>query len=495
MKRLFSICAALLACTACLAATPPGEAQAGRLRDKLRQNKTAAAPAEPLTLGSFAHAFTVRGPGGAVLSLELDETVYSGLARADFKDICVFDATGLPVPFMLTAPEDQSSSATQRLTGITLFPWRPAADAPAPGKRQGAALPGKTDIEIDTQGGIVNIRMQPGAPADPSEAKPALSETLLLDIRDALEKNGPPEGFGAGERRSLTLFLEPEPTEGFLAKVQVLASDDLERWAPYGAQQPLARIMAGDKRIDKLAVNLPVPCPRYVLLNFSGDMPAVRSATGLVSYGKRVATLRENSLHGRLSEDRKSVLYQVPGAYPLWAFNLDLPRPDVMNVRLDARSASSGRWHGITEAAFYRLERDGAVLRNDPVALHWPRSGEWRLSGTGDIPFAEAPAIRLYWKPHTLLFLARGQAPWTIAYGRAAAVNAPGLPPDAALSTVPAQVLSAPEGAVPTLPAQDAPEKAEPDDKDRMLLWGALALAVVFLTGIAVYLLRSMKKP
>lgn len=484
----------------CLTALFPGEAEAGRLRDKLRRDRAESAPPPPLSPDTFAHALKVDGAEGQVLSLELDGGVYSGLERDDFKDLCVFDASGAPVPFMLVYPEDRNSAATGRLEGIRIFPWNTAKKANGDDGRRNAALPDKTDIEIDTDGGIVRIRTQRGGQAQastpdalltPEESPPA---ALLLDMSKALDRANAPEGFSPAERRSVTLRLEPEDAAAFTARVRVLTSGDLERWQAYGTAQHITRITHAGERIDKLAVGLPVDCPRYVLLEFSGDVPRIGSIKGEAVYSRRVVTLKDSSIHGRLSEDRKSVLYHVNGVYPLSAFNLDLAHADVMAARLETQTEDSRYWRVIAKGSFYRLEQDGAIIQNDPISLNWPWSREWRLSGSGDIPFAEAPAIRLFWKPHTIFFLARGQGPWTVAYGREFPVNAAPLPDNLLATAQKARVLSA-----TALPAGGVPRSVESTRSDdggtgRMLLWGALALAVVFLTGIAFYLMRNMKK-
>lgn len=497
--RVFAVF--LLLCFGLSMADEAGAAGFSRRDRKRRQAETETVPKEkpPLSIESFTASFTVGGRAGSLLSLELSETVYSRLRREDYKDICVFDNSGTPVPFSLLAPEARNSTASASFGELPVFPWQPEREKPERAKQQIVHAPGKADVEIDTQGGIIRIRAQggqaapaPGGEEPESPAKPP--HTLLVDMAAFSDAARLPQGFSPGELRSASLLLTPADKSSFIATVRMLSSDSLEKWSPAGSAQSLARIAHGENTIERLSLELPLPCPRYLLLAFSGDVPAIRSIAAFGEYSRREVRVRESMLSGRLSPDKRSVSYDVTGAYPLTGAAFVLPGPDVMSVRLEESVADGKAWRLLTQGTIYALEKDGVSLNSPPFPLSRQKGGLWRLTAAGDIPFAAAPELRLVWKPYTLLFLARGEGPWTVAYGRDFPVDSPSLPLESLGEPGPAEILSD----VTLMPQKEDPAPKAPDAEEEdgkgILLWCALGLAVLFLSGIALYLLRSMSR-
>src|SRR5262249_50639677 len=79
-------------------------------------------------------------------------------------------------------------------------------------------------------------------------------------------------------------------------------------------------------------------------------------------------------------------------------------------------------WHLVCRCGFYRLKSEGTELRNGPVALLVNADANWLLrtdpkqGGLGKV----APQLLVQWVPHDLVFVARGTAPFYVAYGSAA---------------------------------------------------------------------------
>lgn len=479
------------------------EANAGRLRDKMRKNRTpspahSAVPA--LVPESFSGRLTVTGDVGQILSFSLEQSVYSGLLRQDFRDLCVFDAKGTPVPFVLASPEEQKTRTTVHLADIRAFPWPSGDREQKNSDSRQRVFPGKTDVEIDTEGGIIRIhtsRTEADA-GDESGAGTPPPDGLLLDMHGALEKS-PPEGFKPGDLHAISLVLEPDGAASFSTSVEILGSNNLESWRACGAKQSLARITRGAESIDKLVLNLPVPSPKYVLLKFSGDIPRIASVAGEALFSRDVVLLDEGVIAGRLSEDRKTVLYDVPGRYPLSAVNLELSSQDIVAARLEVRSGNPDFWRTVFSKDFYRMEKDGVLSQNEAISMYWPGSNEWRLRKVGEIPFSNAPGIRLFWKPHTLFFFAGGTGPWTVAYGNKLPVDVPPLPANMLEAAQKAQVVFSPLVQHPAAVDGDGREgrdnasSSQKESSGGAVLWGAMILVVAFMAGVVFYLMRSMK--
>lgn len=464
-------------------------------REQNRREKPQPAP-PPLTPQSFASGMTLDGPAGAVLSLELTEAVYSRLWRSDFRDICVFDANGVPVPFTLYNPDEENTAYSLKVESLPFFPWQPGNDIGD--TRREMRLPRTTDVEVDSKGGIIRIRTQDGGTAPEITPAPRRQgrRTLLLDMQPLLDAiaathNDGSNSFGPRELRSCVLTFTPEGKEAFMVNVDLQASGDLSSWRNTSTRHVLARLLHGSDRVERLDVPLPQNCPRYLLLTLDGDALEIASISAQIRYSKLGIRQRENVIPGQRSEDGRSILYTLTGAYALTGLDFDLPQSEIMSVNLESRPNERAAWRSYRQFVIYRLDKGGGTLRNEPIDIPGGRVSErhWRLNATGAIPFVNAPGLRLYWTPHTLMFLARGQGPWTLAYGRSDEVEAPLLPLASLGEATAAKVLATP--VTPPLTQPPAPEQSK--DYSQWLLWGSLALAALFLSGIAVYLMRSMK--
>ena len=485
------ICLALLIYLAC-AAGFADNIEAAPFSARQKRN----AEPQPLTPETFKGRLLVSGQADELLSFELTEAVYSRLVRKDFRDICVFDSNGTPVPFTLRAPDSSNAEGTQLEEEIPFFPWAVLSDRlveSKPGNTRG--MPLRPDVEIDTAGGIVRIRTRQentlSADASSQHAAPAPPDSLLLDMSAFQDKHRMPHGFTGAEQRAFSLTIQPRDEEGFITNAVVRSSNSLENWNQV-SDQTLARLMKGGSRIERLSIELPVPCPRYLLLTFSGDVPAIRSISGEARYSRKVAQLRHTHVPGLLGPDKRSVAYTVSGAYPLAGVNFILPRPDIVPVRLEAKMERADTWHFLVGGAIYRLEEGGAAMHSPMFSLAFPRgmAPDWRLAASGDIPFSDAPALQLNWKPHSLLFLARGKGPWTVAFGREFPVAGSPFPTEATDLSRPAEVLAGTVGGASAKAIQA--DMGRNEHRERILLFAALGTAVLFLSGIALFLMRSM---
>jgi hypothetical protein len=106
----------------------------------------------------------------------------------------------------------------------------------------------------------------------------------------------------------------------------------------------------------------------------------------------------------------------------------------------------------------------------------------------GEQLFAEVPRMALLWEAREIVFLARGDGPWTLAYGSGVYG-----PPESSLSvgdgteTFPA-ALGRRSYAAPA-----AGEKPGTERWRQIVLWGILGFAAAVLCGLAVYIVKSAK--
>jgi hypothetical protein len=114
------------------------------------------------------------------------------------------------------------------------------------------------------------------------------------------------------------------------------------------------------------------------------------------------------------------------------------------------------------------------------------------------------PVLHAGWLPHRLLFVARGEPPFKLAFGNAkanpAAMPTQSLLPGAAANK-PIEALAAKLGEVATqeLPAETPVGNArgyfEQMDQKKLWLWGSMLVAVLVIVGMAWRLTREMPAP
>jgi hypothetical protein len=352
-----------------------------------------------------------------VLSFTLPEEVYRGLELPSFQDLCVFDAGGTPVPFQLRPPQRASQELEVEIN-IPYFIWQ--------SEKPEAATPGSMDVEIDTRGGIVRVKGQRARVTEPG------SFSYLLDLQDFFDSCAAPvapdgQTFSSADLREQVIRLLPQGNQPLMLSVTMKTSADLDSWVDIGKAQMLVRARQGDMTLQRDTLNLPKTARRYLLLQFAASDVLMSTFSARAVFDKTTQASRETVIDGILTRDKRTVSYLLPGRFPVSALSFDLPQADMMAVRLMGGDDSNNLHNQYGSGFIYRLEKDGATVSGEvfPINYSWRY---WDLRAFGDIPFAAAPQMRVHWQPWELLFLARGKAPWTLAFGRSTAVRPSNLP-------------------------------------------------------------------
>jgi hypothetical protein len=441
---------------------------------------TASTQEQPPKPEDFAGAILMSGNAGSLLRLEIPEAVYARLERADRGDIRVFDAEGLSAPFVIRgSPKLYETPAPEPLP---FFAWNSSA-----------AAPGVSDIQIDAAGAVIRVsgRVATVETGDTRQYLLDLSGlsrqpvTLSLDFK-------PEGGFPAGSP-------EQNREGNFNTAVQISMSDDLADWRRSARRQTIAFYKTGD--FVQNTLNL-AAAGRYVLLAFDSPVPPLAGVTASFAPEPRPGSIRESRFPGSLSEDGRSVSYTT-GFYPATALNFALPGYDSLRVSIQNRLSPDDPWRTVAAGLLYRLQSSETERGNPafPLGPAAQNASLWRLESAEDPQFIAAPDLIILWDPLELVFLARGSAPWSLAYGNAACE-----PPR---ETLPAQLLNdaqARGASAETVTPLDAvftdeerytaripatPKK----DRQQWILWGALAAAALIITGFALYIGKKLKSP
>ena len=190
--------------------------------------------------------------------------------------------------------------------------------------------------------------------------------------------------------------------------------------------------------------------------------------------------------------------FDLGGAFPVDRVGVELPELNsVVPAQLYTRADAKAEWRPVVSSVFYRLRQPGGEVTSEPVAVNAPAHRYWQLridpksGGLG----REVPSLRVEWRPQEIVFAARGTAPFTLAYGSAAAkpvalAVATLVPGYDAVKGLPSNVGAAAVGEA--LKAGDAAALREPVDVKRYVLWATLVIAALVLGAMGWRLAKQM---
>jgi hypothetical protein len=425
--------------------------------------------------------------GQAYHRLEIPLAVRAQATRADLSDLRVLNAAGEVLPFAW-ADEERGVTASSRRQSVPLFKAPAAASA-----------------EPSLQGGwLIDLRAIGGAPQE-------LQLTLA-----------------PGSRGVYAFMLE--------------ASPDLQRWHTLQADAQLVSLEHQGLRLEHSSFDLAgVPPGSSLRLRPrpGSEVPPLAGAQ-VVSVSQRNAVpdwqWSEAILPSRC--EPRWCDYPLPRHLPLQRLQVELAQANTLarvqvlaqpELEGDAQSSDTSRrlhhplhgqvkalrhktapdpatrepgWETLAGGTVYALTLQGQDLRSTVLPLPGGHYSHLRLQPTGGIAQLgnPAPAIRVGGRATSLVFLARGSAPYRLAWGQTppdAALPArlslaelmPGRKAGDALPEISARIAAspAPVAAAPP-PAASAPAPGVPASK--LWLWGVLVAALALLGAMAWTLLK-----
>ncbi len=403
--------------------------------------------------------------------LELPLAVQLSARQADLSDVRVFNAAGEPQAYALSRQSSQRTES-RNVTDVKWFPLY-AADTQQ-------ALPDVV-MKATSTGTLVEIK--------PSTAPKPGKQVLRGWVLDASAIKAP--------LQQLSLDWSREQ-EGF-QRFSIEASDDLQHWQAWGDGQ-VARLSFADERVEQHDVNLPGQSARYLRLVWQGQAAPLLTSARLVSATSSslpMPLVWSQPLAGkRLNAGEYS--WQLPTGLSIERLRIELKQLNTLApVTLAGRRDSKQAWQPLSNGVLYRLTQNGQDVVQDELQLPGQTVAELKLAvderggGLG----IEAPALRFAVRATQLVFLARGEPPFTLALGNAS-VKAANLPlstliPDYSAERLKAlgQAKVAGEVAVTSPPIVAAADAGT--NWKKLGLWAVLLLGVAALGAMAYSLLRK----
>nr|WP_284738634.1 DUF3999 domain-containing protein [Pseudomonas sp. SR18] len=420
----------------------------------------------------FTHRVPLSVSGnGPWYRLELPLAVQLNARQADLSDVRVFNAAGEPQAYALSRQSSQRTES-RNVADVKWFPLY-AADTQE-------TLPGVV-MKTTSEGTLVEIK--------PSSAAKPGKQVLRGWVLDASAIKAP--------LQQLSLDWSREQ-EGF-QRFSIEASDDLQRWEPWGEGQ-VARLSFADERVEQHDVSLPGRPARYLRLVWKGQAAPLLTSAKLVSATRSslpMPLVWSQPVAGtRLKAGEYS--WQLPTGLSVERLRIELKQPNTLApVTLSGRSDAKQTWQPLSNGLLYRLTQNGQDVVQDELQLPGQVVTELKLQvderggGLG----VDAPALGFAVRATQLVFLARGEPPFSLALGNAS-VKAANLPLSTLIPDYNAERLDrlgqakvAGEMTVAS-PAVVAAVDDGPNWK-KLGLWAVLLLGVAALGAMAYSLLRK----
>ena len=434
------------------------------------------AVARAQTPGDFAYRLPLDAAGdGAFFRVDLPASVHEGAVRPDLADLRVFNADGAAVAFAFM-PRPAAAREAVPSIALPLFPLRVDAARRELGDVAITVRKSATDTRIDlsTRDGVsIPAERVAGYLVDASDSKEPLA-ALAVALPAGANVN---------------------------ARARVEASDDLSSWRTLVSGAPLVDVEYAGRRLTRDRIELPRTKAKYLRITFEPgqSVPEIATLRGEFAASVIEAPRQWRTVKGVADRDRAGDYeFDLGGTFPADRAALVLPEVNtVVPAQIFVRATTKDEWRPIASTVFYRLRQDGGEATNPPVALHandrhWKVRIDPKSGGLGNDP----PELSIGWYPRTLVFAARGNGPFEVAYGSATA-KAAALPIETlvpgydALRTPPTfKIAMAGESKAPITTAP----LREPIDVKRWVLWATLGLATVVLGWMAYALSRQMRR-
>jgi Protein of unknown function (DUF3999) len=413
--------------------------------------------------------------------------IYKQTHNSALNDLTISNAAGEQVPYALVPYRELHLGATKNVESkiVPFFPIKISA----------MGNPNELRIQLEKNAGKTTVDISS------SEASASPNNAFLMDL-------------GTQHAPLHELAVDWQGGENTLNNIEVLSSDDLKEWTFAGSATLLNtdQNVASNHSISQHTIRLDNNWSQARYLQIRPSQPNDKGTITLTEVRANYTTLQtvalkplwqETSNIGRENIDKTGLVnidFESFGHFPTDRLIVKLPQ---INTRTDAtvwvRNATNEPWRRIANVELNSIV--GAYPDPDEHAIEPVDARFWRLQfdQSGGGIGADNPSLSLGWLQPTIVWNARGQAPFTLAVGEnPSIVNT--IPISTMIPNYNAQTINNLPLANLIVGNQDAANTpaastwVAPRDYKTWLLWGGLVLGVLLLAGMAYSLLKSERK-
>jgi len=344
--------------------------------------------------GDYAYKFPITTDSGPeFFAVQVPMDVYRSVTDPGLRDAGVYNASGQPVPRVFERPRATDNNTEHKIP-LGLVPLRGNAEQ----------QPEQLRLLLQQAGSGISFELDS---ATGTGQEPSLS-AYIVDARDF-------------ETKIDALELDwPEQAQGFIGRVTVEHSDDLQRWHRAGSAS-LADLAYDETQIVQKRVELGRGSDGFLRIKWQ-NMPVDWSLeTVSAIYTSQIATVPGDELKlepALADESRREIVFDAEGYPPVDKVKVLLPDDNVVvRAGIYYRRDGEDRWRLSHNGIFYNISRQGNTLQSQPVAIDEIRARHWKIkldSGATTGPVQ----LQLGWQPDQLVFMAQGSGPYELFTGR-----------------------------------------------------------------------------
>jgi hypothetical protein len=362
----------------------------------------AAAADKTAVPGDFAYGMQIQvDGGGALYEISLPLEFYRGVTRSDLADAGVFNGQDEAVPYTL-----------RHLVAETAAPPAPVSLPIFPVLADPAKSADSLSLQIrrDANGNLVSLNTTGMTTEDRKIAAYLLDASSLGVPMDAIELHW------------------REAPEGFVGKITVDYSNDLEHWNPLASNATVASLKYSDHILLQRKIRFPATKARYLRISWP-EKQAELKLTGVTANPVEKGTEQPRewvSLDAALKRERPAGEYYFDsrGFLPVDRIKVDLPQKNTLvSASIFSRPDEKSEWRPEGTALVYNLQVEESEIVSPPIipasSMEHDRYWMLRIESAGGGLGHGLPKLELGWRPRKLLFVARGGGPFRLAYGSA----------------------------------------------------------------------------
>src|SRR5262252_4343016 len=423
-----------------------------------------------VSLQDFAYAIPISTPGpSSAYRIAIPLDVYRNIAHEDLRDVRVFNLRGESVPYEL---QDAPPKPVVHSDGppLPLFPLRADARVRLDGLR----------ISVLSHGAAVRVQ------ADHQSTEPPPITGYLVDARglalplSALQLNWPGRA--------------PE----FSGSLRVDSSDDLALWHVVKSDSPVVNLRTDGAQLLQSRVEFPSTKAKFWRLAWVGK-PApfeLSSVAADIAVGPPQVDRVSLTVPAVSSDDkRREFSFDLGARLPVSQMNIELPEPNsVAKLQILSRAHPTDGWRQVTEADFFRIQSGASERTNDPINIATDSDRYWlaRVTPPNNAIGSATPKLQVAWNARDLIFLARGNGPFVLAYGNSSAEAA-----SSDLSLL-LKGVSVGQAELGTPRSAGGPARLQPAPRvvpwKMVVLWSTLGVGIMLLAWMAYRLSREISR-
>jgi hypothetical protein len=333
--------------------------------------------------------------GDPLQRLTLPFEVYRD-ARPDLADLRLFNAKGegLPIAFAGAPEPTRESPRTTALTMFPLYSRAPVNTDPS----------SRIDIRVKSgrDGTIVSVQ---------ESGRRGETQRPIAWLLDATQLETP----------TRYVIVDWNSGPGLeVARVTIEASDDLKYWRTVASGAPVLRVEQGGRVVSQMKVDVGGVKMKYLRLTATPGDFMLRAVTAEATTSTRPAPRLTTMVQWKPGTKPGEFVYDLGARLPIEAVRLRFGEVNsVAPFTLRAGDDPAKPTHPVTSATFYRLVREGVELESPKVEVGRQSARYWvaQLDPNSPPPGGGAPTLEAEWRAGQLVYVARGEGPYTLAFG------------------------------------------------------------------------------